>query len=393
MTKEKNNMHVQQTFDFEAQPELQEPKQIEQETSLPPPFIRPDRQNAFEGKPDYEWPEPNQDRDRITVDRIHTNEAMGIDHRFTIERGDTVEVFFSKDRQEVGTVVGISNSRSQVGIAFREGSKPIWFETGSIYPAPEPKSDVPKNVTPISEIVDELNVKNSLPSGWSEQDRVPDSSPYTFAEFKELWKKRGSSKLTFSEYREAFERVVISEEAITQELVSSHSAPQLKALASRFGDWNAKSNTKQANAASIYQKMLAFFLLDGTVSFAMGESYTEAVIQKVRATTEEDWHKHNALEAEKQAEQEEALANPQTAYDFARFIEQKGQDALSNEQYALWDRLHADLARERRAEKGASSTVTQFKSDELDGFEFTLKEGYHDKRECPLFIVQLSLSC
>ena len=388
MTKEKSNMHTQKTFDFNAQPELQEAKQVEQETSLPPPFIRPDRQDAFGGKPAYEWPAPEHDRNSISVDRGFGEEELT--HRFTIHRGDTVEAFFNTGKREIGTVVGISHSKSQVGIAFQESSKPIWFTKGAIYPSLEPTPAEPKNATPITEIVEELNAKNSPTDGWNEQDRVPDFSPYTFDEFKKLWKKRGSSKLTFSEYREAFERVVASEGALTQELVSSHSAPQLKALASRFGEWNAKSNSKQANAESIYQKMLSFFLLDGTVSFAMGESYTEAVIQKVKQVTEEDWNEQNALDAKKEAEQAESLTNPQTPYDFTRFIEQKGQDALSNGQFALWDRLHADLARERRAENGASSTVTQFESDELDGFEFTLKEGYHDKRECPLFIVQLS---
>ena len=68
----------------------------------------------------------------------------------------------------------------------------------------------------------------------------------------------------------------------------------------------------------------------------MGESYSEVVIQKVKQVTEEYWNEQNALDVMKEAEQAESLTNPLTPYDFTRFIEQKGQDALSNEQYALW---------------------------------------------------------
>ncbi|TWU20741.1 hypothetical protein Pla144_49080 [Bythopirellula polymerisocia] len=69
--------------------------------------------------------------------------------------------------------------------------------------------------------------------------------------------------------------------------------------------------------------------------------------------------------------------------------EAKGEDALTGEQMARWDSLHADLARERRAACGPAPTVTQFESEELGQVEFTIKQGYHEKRECPLWIVQL----
>jgi len=59
----------------------------------PPPLVRPDRQTTFSGAPHWEWPAPVHDRDTITVDRIR-DDIDGPSHRFTIRRGDTVEVFF-----------------------------------------------------------------------------------------------------------------------------------------------------------------------------------------------------------------------------------------------------------------------------------------------------------
>ena len=54
-----------------------------------------------------------------------------------------------------------------------------------------------------------------------------------------------------------------------------------------------------------------------------------------------------------------------------------------------YDALHADMTREQRA-KEAPTTVTKFQSEDLSAIEFQMKEGFHDKRQCPLWIVQLS---
>ena len=60
---------------------------------LKPLYLRPDRQNNFDGIPFYDWPEAEEDRDTLTVDRVGEN-GDGGEHRFTVKRGDTVEAFF-----------------------------------------------------------------------------------------------------------------------------------------------------------------------------------------------------------------------------------------------------------------------------------------------------------
>ncbi|QEG35902.1 methyltransferase [Bythopirellula goksoeyrii] len=386
----------QRTFDFDVvikPPEKlqqKEPELVAEVTSLPPPpLVRPDRQIVYECE-HSEWPEPAELHDQvtITVDRIR-DDIDGPAHRFVIRRGDTVEAHLSPNRFHTGQVIGISHARNEVRVAWDDTlQNGEWFNVGAIYPAPETKPNRLTNGIPLSEIITELNSEHQPDGGWHEADRVPHEVPYTFAEFKEIWKTRDRD-LTYQEYQTTFERIVESEEAIHSELGSTYKAPQLKAIAHNLGDFSARSNTKAANAKSIYRKMLSFFLLDGSVSFGMGESYTAAVKAKVRGVTEEAYEAHHKEFAEKEAERKEALANPQTLYDFQRFIEAKGEAALTGEQMALWDALHADLARERRAASGPAATVTQFESEELGQVEFTIKQGYHEKRECPLWIVQL----
>ena len=91
----------------------------------------------FGGLPQYEWPAAEEDRDSICVDRIYADPADGVTHRFTIRRGDTVEVFFAKDRLEIGTVVGISQAKGEARVQFDGRGEGVWFYKGKIYPAKE----------------------------------------------------------------------------------------------------------------------------------------------------------------------------------------------------------------------------------------------------------------
>lgn len=384
-------MHIQKTLDFDTAPAIQqEPEQVATESSLPPPpLVRPDRQIVYEDAiTHYDWPNAEQlhDRDTITVDRI-TDDIDGPAHRLVIKRGDTVEAYMGYNSFHTGEVMGISHAREEVRVAWDESlKKGGWFKVGCIYPAaePEPQPKPVKSGKPISAIVAELNSKNAPPNGWTEKDQVPQA--YTFAEFKELW-KQGLQHESFSQYRADFKRVAASREELISELQSTYKAPPLKNIAAKLGEWNAKQNSKQANAESIYRKMLASFLLDGTVSF--GDNYLDAVKAKVLAVTEDEWNAHQSEVTTKREKHQQAVSDPQDLRDFQLFIAAKGEEALSNEQMARWDKLHAELARERRTQNGPNTTVTRFESDEAHQTDFTIKEGYHEKRSAKLWIVQL----
>jgi len=325
----------QQTFDFEAI-ESQTTAETEQQQPLTdspshPDYIRPDRQEIFENQSCYEWPAPQHDRDTITVDRIHDGPEIGLTHRFTIKRDDTVRAYFNNRKTEAGQVVGISHAKQKIRVRFKQGTQGIWFHKGAILPQTESEPTLPKvtRPAPLSAIVAEYNSTNAPDGGFTEADLI--HPPYSFDEFKEFCPLLLRGSTSFAQYHTHFKRLSSSKTLITEDLVDRFNAKQLKALASNMGDFNARMNTKQGNAQSIYRKMVSSFLLDGTVSFAMGESYTNAVTAKINAVTQEDWNAHFANESAKQQELEMALANPQTLYDFSRLIQRDGQDALTHE--------------------------------------------------------------
>ena len=83
------------------------------------------------------------------------------------------------------------------------------------------------------------------------------------------------------------------------------------------------------------------------------------------------------------------MTDPQTFFEFRTFLQQKSEADLSDEQLSRYDALHADMTRERRAAQ-KPVTVDRFQSEELSGHEFVIKQGFHDKRQCPLWIVTLT---
>jgi predicted RNA methylase len=385
----------QRTLDFDRNIKT-ETCRVAEATSLPPPsllectvppLVRPDRQLTFGGIPHYEWPAPEHDRDTITVDRIR-EDIDGPSHRFVICRGDTVEVFFSHQKLDIGEVTGVSHRNNEVRVSFQKGSEGIWVGTGCVYPAPPPVVAPVRKGVPLSKVVAECCVEPL--NGFTDADRVPAATvSYSFDEYKVFRRDFASGSVSFSDYHAQFDRLCQSQVAIVSELKSRFKATELAVIASRMGSFDAKRSTKDQNAESIYRRMLSSFVLDGTVSFSMGERYEDAVKKKVLSVTEEDF---TAAFVERQVaadERHKALTDPQTFFEFRTFLQQKSEADLSDEQLSRYDALHADMTRERRAAQ-KPVTVDRFQSEELSGHEFVIKEGFHDKRQCPLWIVTLT---
>jgi len=213
--------------------------------------------------------------------------------------------------------------------------------------------------------------------------------PLSFDEYQAIRKSLFAGTLSYADYHQEFQRLSASEQQIQTELVSRFNAKELAHLASRFGEWGAKRNKKAENAEAIYRKMLSSFLLDGTVSFRMGGSYVEAVKQKVLAVTEDQWNTFWEKQAAKQAEYEQALRDPQDLADFVKLVEARGEAALTEEQFIRRDLLYAEMTREQR-NSSVTKEVSRFESEELSEIGFTIKQGYHEKRQARLWIVQLN---
>jgi len=381
-------------------PEAQESKHVEQTTSLPPPpppLVRPDRQITYDGLPHYEWPDPKplHDRDTITVDRIRLD-IDGPSHRFVIKRGDTVEAFFSHDRIKIGHVTGISHANQEVRVAFSERSNGIWFNVGAIYPAPEPVHQSPPSSRKekLSKILEEVNAEHAPPGGFTEADRVPRPEtplrPFTIEDHKAFRGRMKSGEVTIDELKAQFRWMRASCDAFKAELKKTYNARQLQNVAGNLGNFGARSNTKEQNADSAYRSLLKTFHLGDSLTWQpMKESFDDVLTRAVEAQTAEDLARYFDARRETREANEKALTNPETREEFRTFLRQKSEGDLSDQQLAAYDVIEADLSRERRRSQ-VPDTVEKFQSDELTAIEFMLKEGYHDKRQCPLFIVQLT---
>ncbi|QDT40333.1 hypothetical protein Pan241w_03890 [Gimesia alba] len=376
-----------------------------------PLFLRPDRQDNFEGTPFYHWPDPDEDRNTLTVDRVGDH-VDGGEHRFTVKRGDTVEAFFSRDKQEIGKVVGISHANREVRVSFREGSEGTWFAIGSIYPAVESVSD---DVFPLSEVIEKANTQNTpQEKEETEINRVSSSNldsgetpsrdshgkgvesltehhrPYQFDDFQAFLQRLDSGDLSASELQADFSRLNSSREALIAELLADKNAKALQVLAYRFGCLDARRNTKQQNGEAIIRSMSLAYTLKNIVTYQpfSGESYEDAIRKVVESLTDEDIQQYVQERKATIEQSEKSLTNPETLAEFRYFIDRKGESHLSHEQLIQYDRLRAEQTRLQRANK-KPTTVEQFSGDLL-GLEITIKEGFHTRQNIPLWICQLN---
>ena len=179
----------QQTIDFDAleasNEETEQPALKDSPTH--PDYVRPGRQEIFVDAVSYhDWPEPHHDRNTITIDRVHGSPEIGLTHRFTIKRDDTVKVSYGKDKFAVGQVIGISHAKQEVRIRYPGNlGKPIWIEIAYVFPEPEPAPTEPtiNNPATVSEVVDEINASHEPEGGFTDADII--HPPYAYDDFLE----------------------------------------------------------------------------------------------------------------------------------------------------------------------------------------------------------------
>jgi hypothetical protein len=174
------------------------------------------------------------------------------------------------------------------------------------------------------------------------------------------------------------------------ELVKTKSADQLRLMAVQHGSYDARRNTKPQNAESVYRSCLTAFTLGESVCYQpMQETYEAAVERIVLAMTDESIAREREKSRQEREARDKALTNPETYAELSQFVSRKGTDQLSEEQLATWDRLNADISRNARKQKH-QDTVEQFQSAEIEGATFRIIEGFHDREQVPLWIVQLT---
>ena len=187
-----------------------------------------------------------------------------------------------------------------------------------------------------------------------------------------------------------FRRMKNAKQQFIDDLVKTKSAGQLRLIAMQHGHFDARRNTKRQNAESLYRSHLAAFTLGESISYQpMQETYEEAVERIVMGLTDQSIEHAREKSRQEREAREKALTTPETYEEYSQFVGRKGTDPLSDEQLAMWDRLNADRSREARKRK-QKDTVEQFQSVEVGRVEFRIIEGFHEREQVPLWIVQLS---
>ena len=188
-----------------------------------------------------------------------------------------------------------------------------------------------------------------------------------------------------------FVRMKAGKQHFIETLVNTKSADQLRLMAMQRGILDARRHTKPENAAALYRGCLSSFTLGESVSYQpMQETYEKAVERIVLGITDKQIAAERERVRTRQEEKAKALSNPGTLLEFATFSRERGLDELTDEQFARWDALHADRVREDRKSRKQRETVEQFQSDEIATLEFRITQGFHDREQIPLWIVQLS---
>ena len=121
----------------------------------------------------------------------------------------------------------------------------------------------------------------------------------------------------------------------------------------------------------------------------MQETLEEAVVRQVAALTDQQWDEHWQERKQQAAQEQQAIENPQTLADYQLFVRHWGYEELDERQHVQFDQLLADQSRQRRRDKIAD-TVTQIESEGAADLELTIKQGWHDRKQCVLWIVQMS---
>ena len=213
---------------------------------------------------------------------------------------------------------------------------------------------------------------------------------FTLDDHRAFRERAKEGNITADEWKIEFERMLASRSEFLAELQQTYNAKQLKNLAGNLGNFGAGQNSKAENARSAYRSLLAFFHIGGGYQFdPMRETPEAALAREVRGITQDkldDYYQERGVE---RAAHEKATTNPESLDEFRTFIRFKGEGELTEDQVTRYDTLQAIASRERRASE-TKTTVQHITSDGAEGLELNIIEGYHSKRECPVWVVQLS---
>lgn len=212
-----------------------------------------------------------------------------------------------------------------------------------------------------------------------------------------FWDKyrNADETITADEARAALD-VVIDNEAEMKEHIASHTVAQIKDKFYR--GWHDSGMKKDQLVNASYRQMVTEFGFiasdSGVISITDfgGKSWYESTKDKLKNLTDEQLRENMKARKAKvdeafneRRQRIEGMSNPKTLEDFRNAARNGLSNDFTPEQWAQYDRLHAD---ERLAEQEARATK---QISAIDGeVNYELHEATHSKKGHELFIVSLA---
>lgn len=208
----------------------------------------------------------------------------------------------------------------------------------------------------------------------------------TASEVGQFLKRVQAKEVTAQEFIEFYKQLIASKGEICGEL-SNRPVSKLTN--------NPRGRKKSEIVKAIFDQMRDRFLLGRSFSYmpfgdneGNKETAEEAILKVIETTTDKNLTDYADSITEYRATLEKSLTNPETPDELRRFVEAKGEKALTSEQLAAWDNVKADeVLRSEEWKQDAKARVEAVNTVA----EITVKEAVHTKRQCPIWIAQLSV--
>lgn len=206
--------------------------------------------------------------------------------------------------------------------------------------------------------------------------------PMALSEWPAIRNKVVRGELSADEHKEMYRWLIRSEAAIKEEL----SKKTLKELSSGFMHRMNKGQIIE----SVFRRMVDRFVLGESITYqpfsadGTKNTYSAAVNAQVESITDEKIAAYREKINKAVEENKKALENPETLDEFQLFIAKKGESALSLDQRKRRDELIAELEMRDKTRPDVISKV------DTGSVVLTYKEGFHEKQQIPLHIVQMT---
>lgn len=195
-----------------------------------------------------------------------------------------------------------------------------------------------------------------------------------------------SEELTLKQFKAAFKQIEEGR-AELHENMSKKTVKSLKNILNQMGSYHDSRHKKADLVEKVCDNLRTYFYLGRGISYMMGDEggHDAAEMKLINGTTEESLKAFYDKRREEREEKEKAEKNPETLQEFKIFIDKFGEDALSNEQKEVRERLIADsLLKHQEREAEQKAVVTKV---EAEGVEFKLHPTKHSKTGVDIFTV------